>query len=69
MANSHIKFTEINFKIEDGLTHCTVRWESDDPILCGYGAKRSFPATMPIVDIIPLIGNGVLTDERWTILR
>ena len=69
MADSKLTFREIKFRIEDELTHCDVRWESDDPSLCGYGARRTFPASVAVIDILPQIGVNCLTDKEWTVIR
>jgi hypothetical protein len=69
MANSKLTFRKINFTIDDDLTHCEVRWESDDPILCGYGARRTFAPTTTVQEILASIDMSVLTDDKWTVIR
>ena len=74
MANASIKFTKLTFDIsDDQLTQVEVRWESDDPILCGHGARKTFHATVSVAEIIsriiPQISVGILTDKTWNIIR
>lgn len=68
MSNSTITFRKIIFIIEDGITHCEVRWDTTDPILCGYGAKKSFPKETTCEDILKEFGS-ILVDSSWTPIR
>jgi len=67
--NASIKFTKVVFDIDDDLTHCTVYWQSNDPALCGHGARRSFAKKHSIEDITRSIHLGILVDHKWSILR
>jgi len=69
MANAQLKFRKISFEIEDDLTHCVLLWDSTDPVLCGYGARRSFPKEITVAKILDTVNAGVLVDPKWSILR